>query len=377
MVSKKKIAIIGSRGIPNNYGGFEKFTEVLSTLLVRKGVHVTVSCERNNSKNPEEFFGVELFYFPLKPPNSGIARNIYEFLYDTYSLFLSAQKADVIYMLGYSASFFFFIPKLYGKRLWVNPDGLEWKRSKFNSIIKFFLKISEKLAFLWADEIIADSMEIKKYIKSQYGLNSRFISYGVQDMMPIKWDKDKLPEILRDQLNLGSKYWLIVARLEPENNIHLIIKSYLENNLKDPLIVIGNFSSNKYKEHILNLIQKKPDKDVIFVGGIYNQDSLNMLRQNCFAYIHGHSVGGTNPSLLEIMAMKTIILAHENKFNKEVCGDTAIYFKDIGDLKNKMQAIDANTDSFLTLKENCYKRVKSKYSWDRIVKEYSELINQF
>ena len=163
------IAIIGSRGIPNNYGGFEGFTEVLSQNLAKKGYEVYVSCEHPGEKdNPDTFNGVNLFYFPIKHPKSHAMGMIYEVLYDVYSLFVASIRAEQVYMLGYSAALFFFIPKLFGKTLYLNPDGLEWKRAKFNSPIKLLLKINEKLGTFWADMIIADSKGIKKYYDEKY-----------------------------------------------------------------------------------------------------------------------------------------------------------------------------------------------------------------
>lgn len=372
-IFKKKISIIGTRGIPNNYGGFEKFTEVLSKSLVQKGCNVLVSCEKPQvDEYITNYYGVELFYFPIKPPKSAILRYIYEFFYDAYSLYIASKRSEVVYMLGYSASFFFFIPRLFGKELWVNPDGIEWRRSKFNIILKFLLKFSEKLMTFWADEIIADSIEIKKYLDSHYNINSRYISYGVYKPSKQIWDVKKLPNILKDADNLKESYWLVVARLEPENNIDVIIEAYKNSNTEKPLIVVGNFSSVHYENRIRNIAEN--DNQVIFLGGIYNKALLNMLRQNCFAYIHGHSVGGTNPSLLETMAMKNIIVVHDNEFNREVCNDTALYFVDVQTLKDQIETIEENFGKFLELKEKAYQRVINDYSWKKIVDQYEKML---
>ena len=372
---KKKIAIIGSRGIPNNYGGFEKFTEILSTLLVSKGHEVIVSCERpSNNCFQSPYKGVELFYFPLKPPEFPAARIVYEFLYDVYALFKAARNADIVYMLGYSAAMFFFIPKLFGKKLWVNPDGMEWKRTKFHPVIRWLLKVCEKLAVFWADKMIADSMEIKKYLDAKYGIEAEFIPYGALDVQPIPWEDNKLPEDLRGKVTLNPHYWLMVARLEPENNIHTIIEGYIQSSVEMPLVVVGNFGSPAYEEQVKAIADRNRNKKIVFAGGIYDKVSLNMLRQNCFAYIHGHTVGGTNPSLLEIMRMKTVILAHNNEFNREVCQDFALYFDDVKDLSRKMEIIDAKRESFFELKDQAHERVLNDYSWEGVVKEYETLI---
>jgi glycosyltransferase involved in cell wall biosynthesis len=376
---KPSIAIIGSRGIPNNYGGFEGFTEILSQNLAKKGYNVHVSCEHPGEKpSPNTYKGANLFYFPINHPNSAVMGMFYEILYDVYSLFVASIKAEQIYMLGYSAALFFFIPKLFGKKLYLNPDGFEWKRAKFNSHIKFILKVNEKLGTFWADKIIADSNEIKKYYDKKYDMESSFIAYGADEIPEVKWDNDKLPDILQHGISIDSEYWLIVARLEPENNIHTIIEGYIKSDANKPLIVVGNFSSPTYQKLIEGIVSNKfiQNKKIVFTGGIYDQESLNMLRQNCFGYIHGHSVGGTNPSLLEAMIMKNVIMVHNNQFNMEVCEDSALYFNDSDELKKRINQIENNPENYLELKDKAFNRVKNEYSWNKIVGQYHELFTK-
>jgi rhamnosyltransferase len=374
----RSIAIIGSRGIPNNYGGFECFTEVLSQNLVKKGFNVQVSCEHPGEKDYlDNYNGVNLFYFPIKHPKSPLMGMVYEVLYDVYSLFVASFKADQIYMLGYSAALFFFIPKLFRKKLYLNPDGLEWKRSKFKSYIKLLLKINEKMGVFWSDKIITDSKGIKNYYDKKYDMESSFIAYGADEIPQVKWDNGKLPEILKHRINENSSYWLLVARLEPENNIHTIIEGYINSNSTKPLIIVGNFSSPEYQKLIQDMLHIQiPDKKIVFTGGIYNQESLNMLRQNCFGYIHGHSVGGTNPSLLEAMVMKNIIMAHDNQFNKEVCEDSAMYFNNVDELEKRINQVENNPENYLELKDKAFNRVKHEYSWNKIVGQYYKLFTQ-
>ena len=374
---KSSIAIIGSRGIPNNYGGFEGFTETLSENLVKNGYKVYVSCEHPGEKNcTNTLNGVNLFYFPIKHPKYSIMGMIYEVLYDVYSLFKASIMADQVYMLGYSASLFFFIPKLFGKTLYLNPDGFEWKRAKFNSSLKFLLKISEKMGSFWADKIIADSKGIKEYYDKKYNIESNYIAYGASEIPPVKWDNEKLPDVLKHGIISDSDYWLLVARLEPENNIHTMIEGYIKSDTKKSLIIVGNYDSPQYMEYINNIIDKHGgDKKIVFTGGIYDQDTLNMLRQNCFAYLHGHSVGGTNPSLLEAMVMKNVVLAHDNQFNREVCEDSALYFMDPDELKVRINMVENNTDNYLELKSRAFFRVKNEYSWDKIFALYNDLFS--
>jgi len=369
-----KIAIIGSRGIPAKYGGFETAVEAVAPRLVEKGWNIFASCEglRDQSK-PAVYKGVNLFYFPVRP----FFRIVYEVLYDVYSLVKSSLVCDCIYMLGYGAGLFFFIPKIVRKKLVVNVDGLEWKREKFNKLEKSILLTSEKAAVTFADVIVADSKEIKKYIEGRYKKKALYITNGVDAPQVEKWDDQKFSGqgFLKGNTALLPKdYWLAVARLEPENNIHVIVRAFLKSNSHKKLVVIGNFSSKKYQRHVLKILEDNNARErVILMGAIYDVNLLNMLRQNCFAYIHGHSVGGTNPTLLEAMSMKNLIIAHGNEFNREVGGQTTLYFKDAGDLAAKIEEIENTPDSFGHLKEAAYSRVLSNYSWTDIVEEYDKL----
>lgn len=371
---KSSIAIIGSRGIPNNYGGFECFTENISQKLAKKDYEVYVSCEQPEGIDPpEKFEDVNLFYFPIKHPKSNVLGMIYEIMYDAYSLLYASLKADQIYMLGYSAAFFFFIPKLFRKTLYLNPDGFEWKRNKFSGMIKLMLKIQERMGAFWADKIIADSMGIKEYYDNKYGKSSRFIAYGVNEIPEIGWNEEDLPESLNGVIEV-SNYWLLVARLEPENNVHTVVESYLKSKTKKPLVIVGNFLNSDYQETINKKIEGMDEtKNIVFTGGIYDQKALNMLRQNCFCYIHGHSVGGTNPSLIEAMVMENILLTHRNQFNEEVCQDSALYFKDSDELATKMDDVDNHPDQYQIMKKLALSRVKQEYSWEKIVSAYDDV----
>ncbi len=371
-----KIAIIGSRGIPARYGGFETVVEAVAPGLAQKGWNVFVSCEgpRDQSK-PLVYKGVKLFYFSVRP----FFRIIYEVLYDVYSLVKSSLTCDCVYMLGYGAGLFFLIPKVFRRKLVVNVDGLEWKREKFNRLERFILLTSERAAVTFADVIVADSREIKRYIEGRYKKNAVYITNGVDAPRAEKWDQQKLggQGFLKDMALIPNGYWLAVARLEPENNIHVIIQAFLRSNSDRKLVIIGNFSSKKYHRRVSKILEgRNTGERVILTGAIYDVSLVNMLRQNCFACIHGHSVGGTNPALLEAMSMKSLIIAHGNEFNREVGGQTTLYFEDASDLTAKIDEIENKPDLFVHLKEAAYSRVLSNYSWTDIVREYDELFQE-
>lgn len=371
-MAKKKVAIIGARGI-NNYGGFETMVGEIAPALVKKGFDVYCSCEKSN-QNPKSYKGANLIYFPFKMSSNYIIRKILEIIYDIYfNIYcILVLKCDIVYSLGVGVNIFVLVPRILGKKSVVNIDGLEWRRDKFSVLERFILKLFFYMVLIFANYVIVDSNALKNYINPKYSEKVVYIPYGVGKFEKIPWDT----KIINLELS-SNNYFLVVARLEPENNIHLILNAYISSNSKKPLVVVGDFVSDKYMSKINDILELKPiDKKIIFTGGIYNPIKLNMLRQNCFAYIHGHSVGGTNPSLLEILAMKKLVLVHMNPFNKEVCVDAAIYFKDINDLREKMEILENKSETFKEFKEKGYYRVKSDYSWNKVVEDYEILFTK-
>lgn len=372
-----KIVIIGSRGIPAKYGGFETFSDGLSTRLAEKGYDITVSCEFEDPKTRiDNYNGVKLCHFPIKPPKSYFLRKFYENLSDIYFLLKLTNKNDIVYFLGTEVGIFLFIPKLLKRdiKLIVNIDGVMWKRTKFNKLERWLLKINHHFATKFADIIIADAEEMKKYVDSKYREKAVFIPYGVEEPETVEWNDEKLKK-LESFYNIDlskDKFWLVVARLEPENNILTIVKGFSNANSQYPLVIVGDFTSKEYKNEVRAIASKS--NNIHLVGSIYELELLNMLRQNNFAYIHGHTVGGTNPSLLEAMIMKNIILAHDNGFNREVLGDCGIYFKDFTDLNVKVKLIE-NSEFYLNLKNKTQLKVKMEYLSDKVYHDYELLFD--
>lgn len=380
MVNDKRIVLIGSRGIPAKYGGFETFAEGLSTRLAADGYDITVTCEYEPPESRiENYNGVNLIHFPLKSPGNYFLRKFYENLSDIYFLIKLARKFDIIYFLGIEVGLLLFIPKLLNRNLFliVNIDGVMWKRTKFNILERWLLKINHIFATIFADKIILDAESMGNYVSDSRKKKAVFIPYGVEEIENVPWDPQKLrmlnySNIVWEKIK-RNEYWLVVARLEPENNIHVIIEGFLKSKSRRPLVIVGDPTSESYMKGLKDLVRGYTSK-VLMLGSIYDNDILNILRQNCFAYIHGHSVGGTNPSLLEAAILKNIILAHDNEFNREVCGDFAIYFSNSDDLKDKIQLIEKSLTNY-KLKMKLYDAVKKRYSWTKIVNEYKSLFN--
>ncbi|HHG74901.1 MAG TPA: DUF1972 domain-containing protein, partial [Persephonella sp.] len=273
----------------------------------------------------------------------------------------------IILNLGYVPSALFFDLKRKTKVKFVtNMDGLEWKRSKWSSILKKFIKYCEKRAVSLSDFLIADNPGIEDYYKKNYKTkNIKYIAYGAE-----LFDSPKMEYL--DEYNLKLyEYFMLIARLEPENNIEMILDGYLKSEVSKPFLVIGGLK-NKYAKYLLE--KYKDNKNIKFVGGIYNYEKLSTLRWYAKLYFHGHSVGGTNPSLLEAMASNAYIAAHDNPFNKYVLGDYAFYFSNPEDVSDIIKNYtDKYREEFI---KNNREKIKNVYNWEIISKQYLEVFEE-
>lgn len=367
-IQKISVAIVGSRGIPAKYGGYETITQDLSIGLVKKGFKVYVTCECNGFKrNPYAVFrGVNLVYFPII--NS--IRNISDvLLYDALSVFWATFNADIIYMLSYTNSPLLILPKLFRKKILINADGLEWKRRKHNKLLRFLLRTFELVSLKIANCMVVDSQALGAYYQRNYNVMPYYVPYGTNEILPLNSSSLK-------HYNLEpNAYYLLIARLEPENNIDLILEEFKNSNSKKKLVVVAPLNKTSY---VKKLLQYKSDR-ILFLGGIYEPRLQRTLRHNCFAYIHGHEVGGTNPTLVEALSCRNIILALDVPFNREVAGEGAIYFsKQAGDLGGKMCLLEHNNDidDLYEAREKGYGRYKMKYSVEGMVNASATLFRK-
>lgn len=359
-----KLAILGTRGIPAQYGGFETFAEEISVRLVEQGIDVTVFCEKKcNEEKIQEYKGVKLKY--ISTPNFGAITPI---IVDLLSIWGARKDYDLVYMLGYGGSPFFFIPRLFGKVVWVNMDGLEWKRSKWSFLARLYIKFTEKIAMYSANKIIADAQAIYDdlYVRYRNNFSSAVIPYGAYTI-------NQAPaQMILDEYNLFVNcYYLVVCRLEPENHILEIIRGYMNSNSNIPLVIVGNHKVNS--QYVSTLVSFSSRK-VIFLGSIYDQEKLQALRYYCYAYFHGHCVGGTNPSLLEAMGASNIVIAHKNSFNKEVLGCNALYFDNEDKVAKIVMDLEHNYDNYSSFKKNVKLIIENKYTWENITQQYLQEI---
>jgi glycosyltransferase involved in cell wall biosynthesis len=356
---KMRIVILGTRGIPNNYGGFEQCADFLARILVQQGHEVIVYCSHNHPFDKSEYEGVQLVKCHDPEDKIGTAG---QFIYDLNCILDSRrQKVDILLQLGYTSSSIwnFLIKK--NQILVTNMDGLEFKRSKYNSLTKLFLRFAERLAVFHSDHLVADSKGISKYLLEKYKKDSTFIAYGAE-IPSIDYSNSIIP------LGLQTRsYDLVIARLEPENNIEMIIQGWMLSDKKRSLIIVGNHKT-KFGEFLKS---KYNHSDLNFVGAIYDFEALNILRHHSYLYFHGHSVGGTNPSLLEAMASSTLICAHNNAFNNAVLEENGFRFSNSTEVSHLINSIARENNKAQI--ENNLGLIKNLYSWQSISSKYEEL----
>ena len=354
-----KIGILGTRGIPNNHGGFEQFAEYLSKGLVEQGHDVVVYNGSDHPFKDHTLSGVKIIR-KWNPEN--LFGTFAQFLFDLLCILDSRKRGfDIILQLGYTSSSVFFNLHPKSSEVVTNMDGLEWKRSKYHPLIRKFLKFSERRAIRKSDFLVSDSIGIKDYLKKNYSIESEYIAYGSE--VAGQFDDNIFNELKLQKVS----YDLLIARMEPENNIEMVIQGHLNCPTSNNLIVVGGLKT-PYAKYLLS---KYTNGKIIFVGGIYNREKLDALRYESALYFHGHSCGGTNPSLLEAMGSNTLICAHENIFNKSILNENALYFKSVQDVENICRTVkkEDHLNKIIYNSEN----IKNNFSITKIVLQYEVL----
>jgi len=365
-----KIAFISVRGIPNNYGGFEEFAEYISVGLAERGHDITVYSPHYHPYQEKDYKGVHIKH--IYSPELWMGGSVGSFFYDYLSLkdALKKENFDIIYDAGYTsiipAYIRFNVKKIKHPIFTTNMDGLEYKRAKFSKWARKFLFWEEQMAVKHSHYLIADNMGIQDYYKEKYGKESKFLAYGAT--IHDHYNADYLKEYGLTE----NGYFILVARLEPENNIYMAIDGYLasEQYGKKPLVVVGK-TNTPYGKKLVAKYGNNPN--IKFVGGIYDFDKLNSVRHFSYAYFHGHSVGGTNPSLLEAMASECFILSHNNVFNHSVLRDNAIYYQSTEDVTKLLNDIDNIVYKYKSdfTSENL-DVIRNEYSWEKLIDEHEK-----
>lgn len=358
----RKIAIIGTAGIPGNYGGFETLSENLVRYhyVQKLKDEIIVYCSSHNYLEKKEIYlSSRLKYFALN------ANGVQSIPYDIVSL-LSAvwNRNDVILILGVSGAIVLPIIRLISSaRLITNIDGIEWRRKKWHGLTKLFLRISEKLAVKFSHEVIADNEAISDYVAKRYDVESHVIAYGGDHALTAN-------DVTIDNYVIPEKYAFSVCRIEPENNVHLILEAF--SHKEDyPLVIVGNWENSDYGRTLRE--QFSNTKNIILIDPIYDLGKLKTLRSKTTVYIHGHSAGGTNPSLVEAMHFGVPIIAFDCDFNRYTTEDKALYFIDIHTLNESLDKLDNELSE--NIGEAMLEIAQRRYTWEVVGKQYFDLIN--
>ena len=381
----KDVFIVGSKGIPANYGGFETFVDNLVTRQVNPKIKYHVSCITfDKSVKQYDYNGAECQ--EIYVPNIGGSKTI---LYDLRSLDWALDTIKernltdgIVYILACRIGPFLhkYIKKFHnhGFKVWVNPDGHEWKRAKWSVPVRKYWKVSEKLMVKNADFLICDSKSIEEYIHEdyrKYNPQTTFIAYGA-DITPsiLKKDDKKVVDWFNKHDVKLNEYFLIVGRFVPENNYETMIKEFMKSKVNKDLVIITNVEKNAFYNSLKEETHFENDKRIKFVGTVYDAELLKFIRENALGYLHGHSVGGINPSLLEALGSTKINLLYNVGFNKEVGEDSSLYWSlEDGSLANKLNEVEEiSTEKEENFGKLAKQQIIDNYSWEKIVNDYEE-----
>ncbi|EHI69371.1 beta 1-4 rhamnosyltransferase Cps2T [Streptococcus ictaluri] len=376
------VFIIGSRGLPAKYGGFETFVDEMISHQKSPDIHYHVACLSDSKHHSHfDYKGADCFY--INPPKLGPARVIaYDILAITYALSFCQKhqiKAPIFYVLGNTIGAFMapFVRKIHqaGGRFFINPDGLEWKRSKWSRPVQAYLKYAEQQMTKTADLVISDNQGIETYIQSAYPWSkTTFIAYGTETKASTLQAQDQKVRDYFDFFDIKEKqYYLILGRFVPENNYEKAISEFMASSSQRDLVIICNHDNNPYFEELCAKTACDRDKRVKFLGTQYDKDLVTYIREQAFAYIHGHEVGGTNPGLLEALAHTNTNLVLDVDFNRSVAKEGALYWsKEKGQLRALINQLDQVPEN-LSLGEVAKQRILDDYTWEKIVGEYEAL----
>lgn len=359
-----KVAIIGSAGVPACYGGFETLAENLVKQL-NEDYDLSVYCstkyyDKNN--RPKIWNNARIFYLPLN------ANGWQSIFYDMFSILHAIFYAQTLLILGVPGAFMLPFVKLVSScKVVVNIDGLEWKRDKWNKYAKWFLKWSEKVAVKFADEVVADNAAIQTHVKESYNKNSNLIAYGANHTQKITCSES----LVEKYPFLQEKYAVKVCRVEPENNVHIVLEAFAELP-KNKLVMVGNWQYSEYGVELFDKYNNYPN--IHLLNPIYEPTIINAIRGNANLYVHGHSAGGTNPSLVEAMYLGLPVLAFDINYNRATTHNQAIFFKKKEDLKNQIEQL--SSQKLITNAQTMKNIADEHYTWENIAKLYSDLLPQ-
>ena len=363
----RKISILGIRGIPAKHGGFETFAENLSLYLISKEWEVSVYCQEPGQMSvyETEWRGIKCIHISVK--NTGPIGTI---IFDLKSILHSLRYSGVFLTLGYNTAIFNLLYRLLGKRNVINMDGIEWKREKWGRVAKSWFWLNEHFGCWFASHLVADHPQIKKHLSTRIPENKiSVIPYGAE--LIIQADLEHI-----QNMGLQKKsYCLIISRPEPENSLLEIVKAFSMKKRNKKLVVLGDLDPTNKRYH-KEIIATASD-EVIFTGAIYEKKTIEALRFYTALYIHGHKVGGTNPSLVEALGAGSPVIAHDNIFNRWVVGDGGCYFKGEKDLSEQLDKLLDKPEEQLKLSKLSYVRYQATFTWPDVLGRYESLLESW
>jgi glycosyltransferase involved in cell wall biosynthesis len=360
-LSRLRIAIVGSRGIPARWSGFETFAEELGVRLVELGHEVSVYCRSGYTGEEllDEYKGVRLIYSRYLR-----SRSLEKLSHEAFSVLDSLKRSfDLYYVLGAGATWLYGPIRASGSIVVINTDGLEWRRRKWNRAGRAYLKQAESVARFTADALVSDARGIQDYFMNEYGYRTKFLTNGAYVL-------NELPEGVLDEWGVTKgSYYLVACRIEPENNIDLIIEEFLRSGSGRELLIAGGMNyETPYWQHLQKLARRGR---VRFLGPVYGPMLIEKLHLGCYAYLHGHEVGGTNPSLLKAMGCGNCAIALGSVFNVEVLGGTGlVWSKRPGSLAELLRWAEEHPDMLVEMGRKAQDRIREHYSWDQVARDH-------
>lgn len=360
------VAIIGSRGYPYVYSGYETFIKELSERLVKKNIKITIYCHKGLFiERPAKINNIRLVYIPTIETKS-LSQPIHSLLSFIHCSF---KKPDLILVVNVANGPFGIISKILGIPTIINVDGLEWLRPKWKGLGGLYFKYAAKLATIFYDQIVNDSEEMRRVYKHTFNCESVVIAYGEKPSKPVSI------KLLASWKIKPREYYLIVGRLIPDNNANILISGFLKSETNKKLVVVGDVN---YKDNYSEDLKNIKDKRLIFTGYVRNPSVLSELYHNCYVYLHGHEFGGTNPTMLKALASGCSILALDTPFNREMLmdGKFGLFFNKGSTMITEMINYCEKNKSLMTkLRSNSVKGIKNKYDWNYITDRYIKIFD--
>lgn len=363
----KQLLILGTRGIPAQHGGFETFAQYLALYLKDRDWDVSVYCQHEGTGSVSEAYwqGIRQIITPVK--QKGALGTI---LFDLQATLHARNQPGLALILGYNTAIFNLLLRPSGKKILMNMDGIEWKRDKWNPLERRWLYLNERLGSCLSDHLIADHPEIKAYLKRKTPAEKiTMIPYGAATI-------ECVSEEPVHALNLEPKrYTLVIARPEPENSILEIVRAFSRKEREHTLVVLGDYQPEHNTYH--SKVVTAASSEVYFAGAIYDSEVVHALRSHARLYVHGHQVGGTNPSLVEALGAGNAVLAHSNPFNHWVAGEEAAYFEDEEMCARAFDRLLGNEQDLCQMERASRARHQEAFLWTDILAEYEQLLERF